>query len=354
MRTEKDEEGLAALLAASITPREHLDEVTSALVPYRAARVKQPLFTIEVIPDDYDGLVVSFDGSANLKTNAGSASFVVWQLPSWTPVYPAGLALTDVTVNKAEYCGLLSGLRHVLALGVTSVVVIGDSRLVIEQCQGTMWANKKNLEDLLGQYTALREKFQSTTLIYVRRDFNAAAYYLASKALRLSESFVVSEDAERTHLAAINKLPERVTSSNGDDRSRPDEDSAAEPSATIFAVSTRRTRSTNHADPHPQSAGVSSTHNATVGTRLERVKAYQLADSDMKSLVRFLSGDIESAATVADLYVLDSTGVLRNAGTKRRDQARRVPPRLVVPIGLRQDVLHMCHDDYQGGTKGSP
>ncbi|TYZ67792.1 hypothetical protein PybrP1_012412 [[Pythium] brassicae (nom. inval.)] len=154
----------------------------------------------------------NFDSSAKLKTNVGSASFIAWKLPEWVPVHSEGIVLTDVTVNEAEYRGLLAGLDWVRSRGTTGLLVIGDSRLAIGQCQGTMRANKPHLEELLRQYHVLRTNFVHVQLIHVVREFNDAPDYLASKALRLGASFVVdvADEVEVAQLLAFNRLPDHV------------------------------------------------------------------------------------------------------------------------------------------------
>ena len=138
-KVEKDEDGLAALFAAGITPREKMDEVVANLVPEKANRIS-PVVCLEMLDTGFEGYVLSFDGAAKLKSNAGSASFVLWHLPAWRVVYAKGVHLTGVTVNEAEYQGLLKGVEYVQTRSdpaIRDLVVIGDSRIVIQQCQST-------------------------------------------------------------------------------------------------------------------------------------------------------------------------------------------------------------------------
>ncbi|KAJ0392354.1 hypothetical protein P43SY_008719 [Pythium insidiosum] len=110
-KVDRDQDGLAALFAAGITPREKLDEIAEALAPVKASRHRLPVVSLEMLDAEYSGYLLSFDGAAKLKTNAGSASFVLWRLPEWEPVHAQGIYLTGVTVNEAEYHGMLYGLR---------------------------------------------------------------------------------------------------------------------------------------------------------------------------------------------------------------------------------------------------
>lgn len=48
-----DGDGLAAILAASITPRDKLDLVASQLIPLQGTRVKAPPISLEMLADDF-------------------------------------------------------------------------------------------------------------------------------------------------------------------------------------------------------------------------------------------------------------------------------------------------------------
>ena len=54
-------------------------------------------------------LVASFDGSARTKQKGGAYSATVWKLPEWKIVNVAAEYATALTVNEAEYRGLILG-----------------------------------------------------------------------------------------------------------------------------------------------------------------------------------------------------------------------------------------------------
>lgn len=133
---DQDQDGLDAIRSASITPLEKLDEVASELVPARVTRVRSLIISMEILSSEYAGWLISLNGSAKLKTDNGSTSFIVRELPGWNPVYATGLALTGVTVSEVEYRGLLRGVKFAIARDRKEIVVIGDSRLEFEQFDG--------------------------------------------------------------------------------------------------------------------------------------------------------------------------------------------------------------------------
>ena len=132
-RSEKGEDEILGTLAASITPREEVDEVLIAPRKQPKQKVSMPPPTAEV---GEDLLVVSFDGSARVKGKGGAYSAIVWKLPDWTIAVAASKFATDLTVNEAEYRGLLLGFDLLAGQTRGRVIICGDSNLVIRQMRG--------------------------------------------------------------------------------------------------------------------------------------------------------------------------------------------------------------------------
>ncbi|OWY94986.1 reverse transcriptase, partial [Phytophthora megakarya] len=177
-KIQRDEDGLAAILGAGITPREHLDEVAEELIPAKGRAKPPPIISVEMLEDTFEGIVLSFDGAAKTSTRQ------------------------DVTVNDAEYCGLLNGLTMAQARGVRDLIAVGDSRIVLQQVQGLINCNQPNLQRRLTSCETLKAKFDS-------RDFNQAADYLTSKTLLLGRSWSVQDDGERQHLERVSNIQEK-------------------------------------------------------------------------------------------------------------------------------------------------
>ena len=77
---EKDEDDIIGTLAASIAPRQEVDEMLIAIAPR-----KQPRKTISIPPptveEEEDLWVARIDGFARLKRKGGDCSTIVWRLP---------------------------------------------------------------------------------------------------------------------------------------------------------------------------------------------------------------------------------------------------------------------------------
>ncbi|OWZ09771.1 reverse transcriptase [Phytophthora megakarya] len=101
-------------MGARKTPREHLDEVAEALIPVKGRVKPPPVVSVEMLSEEYSGVVLSFDGAAKTSTRKGSRGCILWQLPEWKVLDARGHILDGVTVNDAEYFVLLKWLAMAL------------------------------------------------------------------------------------------------------------------------------------------------------------------------------------------------------------------------------------------------
>ncbi|OWY90884.1 hypothetical protein PHMEG_00040784, partial [Phytophthora megakarya] len=170
---QKDEDSLAAILGSGITPREHLDKVAETLIPAKGR--------LKVIPP--------------VRCQVVKAEEHI---------------LEGVTVNDAEYHGLILGLKLAMKLDVKELVAVGDSRIVIQQAQDLINCNQPNLQRRLAEYEDLRKNLASVKLIHVKREFNQAADYLTSKTLLLGESWEIDDPDKIVHLRLVSRIPEKI------------------------------------------------------------------------------------------------------------------------------------------------
>ncbi|GMF42340.1 unnamed protein product [Phytophthora fragariaefolia] len=113
------------------------------------------------LQNDHRGFVLSFDGSAKTPKHGGygSCAWNLWRLPDWKIEIAASAYRESTTVNQAEYMGMNEGLRAAQAYGVTDLVVVGDSRLAIQQSLGVIACLKESLLTPLSIHRELVARF---------------------------------------------------------------------------------------------------------------------------------------------------------------------------------------------------
>ncbi|POM73445.1 Reverse transcriptase [Phytophthora palmivora] len=135
------------LLQASITPHVGLDESLEHITPpsKNSATVRlDPELLYTKLPRHYKGYVLSFDGSANTEKNGG------YDIEIAESAY-----LSSTTVNLAEYTGMNNGVKATIDRDVTDLVIVGDSRLAIQQSMGVIACTKETLQVELARHKEL-------------------------------------------------------------------------------------------------------------------------------------------------------------------------------------------------------
>jgi ribonuclease HI len=92
------------------------------------------------------------------------------------------------TVNEAEYAALCLGLRKAVELGITKIEVRGDSKLIVNQVEGSFKLKSANLKAMHAEACELKEKFTEFKISHVKREFNKHADHLANMAVDLGLS----------------------------------------------------------------------------------------------------------------------------------------------------------------------
>ncbi|OWZ05880.1 LOW QUALITY PROTEIN: reverse transcriptase [Phytophthora megakarya] len=323
-------------MGAGITSREHLDEAVETLIPLKGHVRKPPVVSVEMLRSDFQGVVLSFDGAAKRSTKEGSCGCVLWQLPDWKILKAKGFLLENVTVNDAEYHGLLEGLKMAIEMRLQDLVAVGDSRIVIQQVQGLINCNQSHLQKHLAKVE---------TLI-------------------LDESWDVTDTAKIAHLEHVSKIAEKLMKVEDLDRKsgycQETSNSLLQSIDKISRVLAAVTRSKSQAESTSRDRPMNPLE--FQAERWRRIRAHQDADEYLSEIKDFLKEDFETfsprrlrkVAKVADLFVLDTRDVLYRLARSTRDRPRgfQDEPRLVVPKALRDDVLHYGHEDFQGGHQG--
>ncbi|OWZ09001.1 LOW QUALITY PROTEIN: reverse transcriptase [Phytophthora megakarya] len=302
--------------------------------------------------------VISFDGSARVKREGGAFSAV---LPNWDVVKAAPGYAEGLTVNEAEYRGMILGLSLPEDLDVARLIICGDSNLVVRQMRGEMDCKSPGLK-LLGT----RCPNDPDTSFYMS-DWNASADMLAGQTLQRQGGKDVHSVEEIEDLKSLNRLGEvlqptlpglehdtRGTDDPVADLETRGPDNERRGAGRVYPVTTR-SRDASHQTTRRQPEALKELQVQRL--RLDRVRTAQEEELWIANLKKFLSRDIselskqevKSCVKIAEQY----EGLLyyRVRG-KESAEDRDWIMKLVVPETLRQDVLHHYHASLEGGHQG--
>ncbi|POM77310.1 LOW QUALITY PROTEIN: Hypothetical protein PHPALM_5323 [Phytophthora palmivora] len=200
------------LLQASITPHVGLEESLEHIAPpsKNLATVRlDPELLYAKLPKHYEGYVLSFDGSAKTERNGGyRAGAAFGSLPEWNIEIAASAYLSSTTVNLAEYTEMNNGVKAAIDRGVTDLVIVGDSRLAIQQSMGVIACKKETLQVELARHKELTKNLNSVKYLHVIRLYNSAADSMATEALETQISRVVLNAERKAELKTLNRIPE--------------------------------------------------------------------------------------------------------------------------------------------------
>ncbi|KAE9320087.1 hypothetical protein PR003_g17816 [Phytophthora rubi] len=214
-RVKEKDCAFAQLLQSTITSFVDLEDSLSPVTPPTRGSPgvrMDPQLLYARLPRYYVGYVISFDGSAKTKKHGGygSCAWILWRLPEWTVVIAASAYLETTTVNTAEYTGMNNGVAAALAHGAEDLVIVGDSRLAIQQTLGVIACRKESLMAQLNRHKELTAKLRSVKYLHAIREFNAAADSLAGATLESKVSAVVESEDRKRELRVLNRIQEVI------------------------------------------------------------------------------------------------------------------------------------------------
>ncbi|OWY92424.1 reverse transcriptase [Phytophthora megakarya] len=165
----KGEDEILGAIAVSITPRAKMDDAPTEIAPRKEPkrRIQAPIPTVD---RDEELWAISFDGSARVKRRGGAFSAIVWSLLGWEVVKARSCYLESLTVNEAEYNGLVLELDMLESLDRSRLVVCGDSNLVIRQVRGEIDCKAPGLTLLKRKALDRLRKWSDHELVHVKRD----------------------------------------------------------------------------------------------------------------------------------------------------------------------------------------
>ncbi|GMF57190.1 unnamed protein product [Phytophthora fragariaefolia] len=152
--------------------------------------------TPTVLPDEWL-YIARFDGSARTKRGGGAYSAILWELPEWTVVKARSGYAEGLTVNEAEYHGLLLCLDLLEGEDRRRLIICGDSNLVIRQVRGESDCKAAGLTLLRQKALDRLRVWPDHDLAHVKRDWNGSTDRLASAAVEKRRLKSTQIDRER-------------------------------------------------------------------------------------------------------------------------------------------------------------
>jgi ribonuclease HI len=124
---------------------------------------------------------LNFDGASKGNPGLSGAGMVIYK--NNEEIWSSCKFIGYKTNNQAEYSALIFGLKGALTLGITSLSVLGDSLLVINQVNNIYKVNSACLHDLYKEAQALKTQFDFIEFNHVYRENNKRADELSNLAL---------------------------------------------------------------------------------------------------------------------------------------------------------------------------
>ncbi|OWZ10655.1 hypothetical protein PHMEG_00016465 [Phytophthora megakarya] len=109
-----------------------------------------------------------------------------------------------------EYSGMINGVEAALDIGATDLVIVGDSKLAIQQSLGVIECKKESLVTQLNCHREIVARLKSVKYLHAVREYKASTDPLATEALESNVSSVVSTEAKLAELTFLNRIQEVI------------------------------------------------------------------------------------------------------------------------------------------------
>ena len=135
---------------------------------------------------------LNFDGASKGNPGLSGAGMVIYK--NEEEIWSSHKFIGCKTNNQAEYSALIFGLEGALKLGIKSLLVFGDSLLVINQVNGLYKVKSDFLLPLHKEVLSLKSKFDFIEFNHVYRDNNKRADQLSNMAFENIDTSSLTEE----------------------------------------------------------------------------------------------------------------------------------------------------------------
>jgi ribonuclease HI len=150
------------------------------MLPKIIPKIKNQSQNYKIFPEI--NFKLQFDGCSKSNPGLAGAGAVIYNDGNeiWADYFFVGEKATN---NHAEYAGLILGLQQAVKMNIKSIVVEGDSMLIINQMQGKYKCNSSNLIELYEEAIKLTKNFEDIYFKHIYRNENKRADQLSNIAV---------------------------------------------------------------------------------------------------------------------------------------------------------------------------
>ncbi|KAH9084025.1 hypothetical protein Ae201684P_020288 [Aphanomyces euteiches] len=256
--------------------------------------------------------LAAFDGSIKTSERFGAWGAIIWLLPEWKVVWASSGAFENATVNLAEYQGAISALNAALRLGIQSLHVFGDSKLVIHQALDWMQCKQSHLQGKLRELRELEKKLIRVDYHHVLRKWNGSADYLATMGMLYRGRAPELTVEDLNELQEKNLLAELLQGQE-ENQARQDENTSTSSMTRQTPLTKKGVWAFTHPKPNSTTVGLN------LKIRLSRVSRAQDREKKWLTLKSYLQGKFD------DLDTEDILKASKEAGSYEIEAQSRAP-----------------------------
>ena len=146
-------------------------------------KIKIPLKNQEARVYPESKFIMNFDGCSKGNPGLAGVGAVIYCLDD--EIWSGSLFLgKNATNNQSEYTGLIFGLQQAIDMKIKTLMVKGDSQLVINQMTGKYKCNSENIIELYKKAKELEKEFEKIYFVHVLRNLNKRADQLSNEAIK--------------------------------------------------------------------------------------------------------------------------------------------------------------------------
>lgn len=123
-----------------------------------------------------------FDGCSKGNPGLSGAGAVIYK--NGEEIWASSYFVSDsATNNVAEYFGLIRGLKRAVKMNIRSIIVKGDSLLIIKQMKGEYQVKSESMIELYEIAKEFESQFDTVNYNHVYRKYNKRADHLSNEGI---------------------------------------------------------------------------------------------------------------------------------------------------------------------------